>query len=77
MNGFVSPVPRATWTLPSSDARPAVTEFDSTDSFGLNNGLEIDNDGDPIAILNDIIGTYMCTLSNSMGSDTAMTELSK
>ena len=77
INGFVSPIPSATWTAPSSVPPAAVQIFDSPHRIGMNDGYVIDNDGDPVESVRSITGEYTCTLTNSEGSDTATTNLGK
>ena len=75
------PAPEAIWTLNGISQPDTVNTFlqDEPLRIGTNDRLQIFNDDftEDIKIINDILGTYVCVLSNAFGSDTATTVVTK
>ena len=69
------PAPEAVWTLNGISQPDNRNTFlqDEPSNIGTNDRLQIFSDGD----INDILGTYVCVLSNAFGSDTATTVVTK
>ena len=68
------PAPAAMWTLNGISQPDTVNTFfqDVTLRIGKNGRLRIYND-EGTEDINDILGTYVCVLSNPFGSETATT----
>ena len=73
------PAPAAIWTLngiSQPDSKNTFFQEDEPFRIGTNGRLRIYND-DMTEDINDILGTYVCVLSNPFGSDTATTVVTK
>ena len=73
------PAPAAIWTLNGISQPDSKNTFfleDEPFRIGTNGRLRIYND-DMTEDINDILGTYVCVLSNPFGSDTATTVVTK
>ena len=72
------PAPAAIWTLNGILQPDGANTFflNEQSRIGKNGRLRIYND-DQTPDINDILGTYVCVLSNPFGSDTATTVVTK
>ena len=82
INNEILPTPNAVWDVPdrleggSPESAALTFSMSPLRLLGDDTQLTIDNDGEPIDIVDDLVGNYTCVLSNSAASDTSTTTIS-